>query len=67
MRSGDARESLALVALHCEVHGVGFHRWPEISFPQGLVGQGLPPSVIAADPFIYLLEYVVPFFKVDTL
>ena len=31
------------------------------------MGQGLPPRMIAANPLEYLLEYVVPFFKVDTL
>ena len=67
MRFGNARESLALVALPCEVHGISLHYRLEISLPQGLVGQGLPSSMIATDPLVYLLEYVVPFFEVDTL
>ena len=67
MRSGNARESLALVALPREVHGVGLHCQPEISLPQGLICQGLPPNVIAVNPLVDFLEYVVPFFKVNTL
>ena len=67
MRFGNAGESLALVALLWKAHGVGFHCRPEITLPQGLVCQGLPPSMIAADPLVHFLEYVVPFFKVDTL
>ena len=67
MRYGNARESLALVALPCKIHGVGLHRRPEISLPQGLVGQGLPPSMIAANPLMYFLEYILPFFEVYTL
>ena len=65
--TGNVRESLVLVALPYEVHGVGLHFRPKISLPQCLVGQGLLPSVIAADPLMYFLEYVVPFFEVDTL
>ena len=67
MQPGNAGEFLALVAFSCEVHGISFHRRPEISLPQGLVYQGLPPNVIVADPLVDFLEYVVSFFKVDTL
>ena len=67
MRSRNAGESLAFVALPSEVHAVGLHCWPKISLPQGLVFQGLPLSMIATNPLVDFLEYVVPFFKVDTL
>ena len=49
------------------VNGISVHHRPEISLPQGLVSQGLPPSVIAADPLMDLSMYVVPFLEVDTL
>ena len=31
------------------------------------MGNLLPPSMVAIDPFVDLPKYVVPFFKVDTL
>ena len=64
---GNAGESLALVTLPCEVCGIGLHRRLEISLSWGLMGQGLPLSMIAADVLVHLLDYVVSFFKVNIL